>query len=204
MEGPITGVVLAAGAAVRMGEPKLLLPLGGSTVLNTTLASVEASEVDRVIVVTGANASLIESSIVAERASVVRNPDFRRGNMSSFLTATATDPDASAYIVVPGDLPTVRTSVIDQMVRLWREGRPWAAVTSYTDGVAHPFLVSRDALDFAVRTRGDRVLGHLLIDSDDDRVLRLDAPVAAPLDVNTPDEYDALLDAEGRTGFEDE
>ena len=48
------------------------------------------------------------------------------------------------------------------------------------------------------------MLGHLLIDSDDDRVLRLDAPVAAPLDVNTPDEYDALLDAEGRTGFEDE
>ena len=105
MEGPITGVVLAAGAAVRMGEPKLLLPLGGSTVLNTTLASVEASEVDRVIVVTGANASLIESSIVAERASVVRNPDYRRGNMSSFLTATATDPARVRVHCRPGRPP---------------------------------------------------------------------------------------------------
>ena len=204
MEGPITGVVLAAGAALRMGEPKLLLPLGGSTVLNTTLASVEASEVDRVIVVTGANASLVEDSIVAGRASVVRNPDYRRGNMSSLLTAAAADPSASAFIVVPGDLPTVQTGVIDQMVELWREAAPWAAVTSYTDGVAHPFLVSRDALGLAMRTRGKRVLGRLLIESDDDRVLRLDAPVTAPLNVNTAEEYDALLGAEERTGFEDE
>lgn len=192
MQGLVTAVVLAAGAAERMGEPKLLLPFEGSTILNTTLASIEASDVDRVIVVTGANADLVEASVVAERALVVRNPDYRRGNMSSFVTATATDPEASGFILIPGDLPTMQTGVVNQMVGLWRELKPWAAVTAYVDRVAHPFLVSRGALDTATHTVGERVLGRLLIESDDERIVHLVVPTRAPRDVNTPADYQAL------------
>jgi molybdenum cofactor cytidylyltransferase len=199
MEAPVTGIVLAAGASERMGEPKLLLPLGGSTLLNTTLASVEASLVDRVIVVTGAYAEATEASVVADRASIVRNPDYRRGNMSSLLTAVAADAEAAAFIVVPGDIPTVRTDVIDRMVSLWKDARPWAAVTSYTDGVSHPFLTSREALDAAAEKSGNKVLGRLLIESGDERVVRLDVQVEAPPDINTQDAYDALLKAERRS-----
>ena len=82
MEGPVTGVVLAAGAAERMGKPKLLLPFRQSTVLNTTLAAVEASNVDRVIVVTGSNADEVESSIVADRATGGTDPAGRMGTFS--------------------------------------------------------------------------------------------------------------------------
>ena len=80
------------------------------------------------------------------------------------------------------------------MVELWREAGPWAAVTSYTDAVAHPFLVSRDALDVATRTSGEKVLGRLLLESDDDRVVHVSVPIRAPRDVNTPADYRALQD----------
>lgn len=196
MESSVTGVVLAAGAAERMGSPKLLLPFGGSTILNATLASVEASDVDRVVVVTGAHASEVESSIIADRASIVRNPDYRRGNMSSFLTAATADPAASAFLLVPGDLPTVQTGIVNQMVVLWRESGPWAAVTSYADGVGHPLLVSRRALDVASRARGEKVLGRILIESNDERVVHMSVPIRAPRDVNTPADYEALKDDE--------
>ena len=194
MELSVTGVVLAAGAAERMGAPKLLLPFDKSTILNATLASVEASAVDRVIVVTGANAPEVESSIAADRASTVRNPDYRRGNMSSFITAATSDPESSAFILVPGDLPTIQTDILNRMVGLWRTSEPWAAVTSYADGVAHPFLVSRGALDVAAHTSGEKVLGRLLVESDDARVVRLVVPTRAPRDVNTPEDYEALKD----------
>lgn len=193
MSGPITGVVLAAGAAERMGEPKLLLPFHDRTVLNATLAGIEASRVDRVIVVTGADAEAVEASILAIRATIVRNPDFRRGNMSSFLTATSTDPDADAYLLVAGDQPTTGTDVIDAMVDLWNESRPWAAVTEYDDRVANPFLVSSAALGEATEMGGEKVLGRLLVDVNDVRVVRLRAVGSAPRDVNTPEEYEALL-----------
>ena len=193
MSGSITGVVLAAGAAERMGEPKLLLPLGDRTVLNTTLAVVEASRVDRVTVVTGANAEAIEASILAVRATVVRNPDYRRGNMSSLLTATSTDAEAAAFILVAGDQPTTRTEVIDALVEVWGESRPWAAVTEYDDRIANPFLISRAALESMVEVAGEKVLGRLLIEADDDRVVRVRFAGAAPRDVNTPRDYEALL-----------
>ena len=203
MEWPVTGVVLAAGAAERMGKPKLVLPFRQTTVLNATLAAVEASNIDRVIVVTGANADLVEDSIVADRATVVRNADYRRGNMSSFLTAATADPDAAAFILVPGDLPTIRVDVIDLMVGLWGETNPWAAVTAYVDRIAHPLLLSREAVAIAAQTPGEKVLGHLLIETDDDRVVRLVAQVEAPRDVNTPGDYEALLGDQGSTAVDD-
>jgi molybdenum cofactor cytidylyltransferase len=195
MVGSVTAVVLAAGASERMGEPKLLLPLRGMTVLNTTLAAVEASRADRVIVVTGANAESVEGSIDAARATITQNPDYRRGNMSSFLTAVAADPDADAFIVVPGDMPEIRTEVIDAMVELWADQAPWAEVTAYADRIAHPILASRGAVNELTGASGEKVLGRLLIESPDERVVRVDVPYDAPRDVNTPGDYTGLTGA---------
>ncbi len=191
----VTGVVLAAGASKRMGDPKLLLPFRGATVLDATVAAVEQSAVERVIVVTGARAEEVESSLEASRASivVVRNPDYRRGNMSSLLTATAGDSEAEAFIIVPGDMPTLRTSVLDAMTALWFEEEPWAAVTEYSDRIAHPFLLSRRAVEYSAEVTGEKVLGRLLVDTDDDRVAHLSIPYEAPRDVNTREDYEALL-----------
>lgn len=197
MGGSITGVVLAAGAAERMGEPKLLMPFGERTVLNATLAAVEASRVDRVIVVTGANAEAVEASILTVRAGVVRNSDYRRGNVSSLLTATSADPGADAFVLVAGDQPTTGTDVIDALVDLWNERQPWAAVTEYDDRTANPFLISRTALDEVTEMTGEKVLGRLLVERTDERVARLRAAGPSPRDVNTPEQYAALLSDEG-------
>ncbi|MFV9671607.1 MAG: nucleotidyltransferase family protein [Acidimicrobiia bacterium] len=192
----ITGIVLAAGASERMGESKLLLPYRDGTVLDATIEAMVTSAVDRVIVVTGAGADGIEASIAVRFPSssviVVRNPDYRRGNMSSLLTATDGDPGAEAFVIVPGDMPAVRTSVIDLMVDLWGEESPWAAVAEYENRIAHPFLLSRAAVKSVEETSGEKVLGRLLIDSANDRVVRLNIAHDAPRDVNTPEDYEAL------------
>lgn len=192
----VTGIVLAAGASQRMGEPKLLLPFRGATVLDSTIAAMVASCVGRVIVVTGAGADEVEASLDVRLASssiiVVRNPDYRRGNMSSLLTATGEDPGAEAFVIVPGDMPTIRTSVIDQIVDLWNQERPWAAVSEYANRIAHPFLLSREAIESLEEMSGEKVLGRMLIDSANARVVRLKVAHDAPRDLNTPEDYEAL------------
>ncbi|MEA2009344.1 MAG: nucleotidyltransferase family protein, partial [Actinomycetota bacterium] len=172
----VTAVVLAAGASKRMGEPKLLLPYRDSTVLNATIAAVEASAIERLIVVVGAGAQEIEESIESESATIVQNPDYRRGNMSSLLTATAADARAGAFVIVPGDLPTIRTDVINSMIDLWIEAKPWAAVTEYSNRIAHPFLLSAAAVESMGDLTGEKVLGRLLVESYDARILRLRVP----------------------------
>lgn len=189
----VTAVVLAAGASERMGEPKLLLPFRGGTVLDATIAVVTGSAVDRVVVVTGTSADAVEASIDASGVSVVRNPDPGRGNMSSLLTATASDPGAEAYILMPGDMPTAPLTAIDALVDRWHATAPWAAVTRYRDRIAHPFLLSQAAIGEAAGIGGSKVLWRALVESGDERVHRVVVDDDAPLDLNTPDDYRALI-----------
>jgi molybdenum cofactor cytidylyltransferase len=194
MQPPVVGIVLAAGASSRMtGTSKLLLPYQGTTILAATIEAVEASRLDRVVIVTGSDAAVVEASIEARRSMIVSNPEYRRGNMSSMLVGTDAEPDASAFVLVPGDLPTIRTDVINAMVALWEDQAPWAAVTAYADDVAHPFLVSAAAVAELRPYVGEKVLGRFLVDSPDDRVVRLDVPFDAPVDVNTREDYLRLV-----------
>jgi molybdenum cofactor cytidylyltransferase len=182
-----------------MGRPKLLLPFDGGTVLGATLAVVTASAVDRVVVVTGASAEAVEASIGDDvRVSVVRNADHRRGNMSSLLVGTASDPDAEAFVQVPGDMPTMPRSAIDALVDRWHAASPWAAVTAYRDRIAHPFLLSRAAIEEGAHLEGSKVLWRALVESGDERVARVSMDFDAPLDVNTPDDYESLVQRSAR------
>jgi len=112
----ITGIVLAAGASSRMGQPKLGMRYAGATILDATVAAVVAARVDRVIVVVGPDSRIPLPTGDRPSPSIVVNPDPRRGNMSSLLTATDADHRADAFILVPGDLPTISTSAIDGMI----------------------------------------------------------------------------------------
>ena len=190
----ITGIVLAAGASQRMGEPKLLLPHGDGTVLGSTVQVVARSTVDHIIVVTGPHDAVIEATLGDAGIAVVKNPDPSRGNMSSLLSATDADDQAEAFILVAGDLPTMRSAVIDSLVDLWDKKAPWAAVTTYSDRITHPFLLSRAAIDELRSSQGSKVLWRALVASDDTRVVRVPRADLAPIDVNTREDYERLIE----------
>lgn len=189
----ITGIVLAAGASERMGAPKLLLPYRDGIVLSGTVEAVATSTVDRVVVVTGPEAAGIDKVLDAFDVSVARNADPSRGNMSSLLTAADEDTQAGAFILVAGDLPTIRSAAIDALTDLWEATAPWAAVTTYTDRIAHPFLLSRDAIAELRPRQEEKLLWTALIESADRRVVHVECTHAAPLDVNTPADYQRLV-----------
>ena len=191
---PVAGVVLAAGAAERMGAPKQLLPWRGIPLVGHVVAAAERSRLDPVIVVTGANADAVEAALALTRASAVRNPDHRRGNLSSLRCGVDSAPAAPAVVLLLGDMPDVATDAIDAMVAVWEADHPWAAVTAYRDRVAHPFLLSRRALDEAFDLEDAKPLWRLLVAGDDARVARVGRDEAAPADLDTPEEYRAFLE----------
>ena len=190
--GNIAGIVLAAGAAERMGEAKQLMPFHGMPLVQHVVDAATASQLDEVVVVTGAFADEVEAALHSGRAPTVRNPDFLRGNMSSLACGAAEVPATEAIVLLMGDQPDIRIGVIDEMISLWRQDRPWGAVTAYRDRVAHPFLLSRSAYDEAVAIGGPRLLWRLLVEDETDRVVHLTVDGSAPTDVNTPDDYAGL------------
>ncbi len=188
----IAGIVLAAGSAMRMGEPKQLLPYRGSTLLNVVIASAEASRLDHVVVVTGANAEAVGDSMVTERATVIFNPDFHLPNMASVVRG-AESVEADAFLTLPADMPGISAEVIDTVIDWWEAESPRAAVTAYLDRAGHPFLRSTAALEEAAKVEGPKVLWRMLAYDDSGRVARVTVAQKAPRDINTPQDYEALL-----------
>jgi molybdenum cofactor cytidylyltransferase len=92
----------------------------------------------------------------------------------------------------------VTVAVIDLLVERFKRERPWAAVTAYDDRIAHPFVLSRDALNEAASGEGPKLLWRLLAEDPTGRVLQVAATGSAPLDVNTPEDYHRLLAEEVR------
>ena len=59
----VAGLILAAGASSRMGEPKQLLTLGKNSLIEQILLQVLQSELDSAILVLGSQAEKIKESI---------------------------------------------------------------------------------------------------------------------------------------------
>jgi molybdenum cofactor cytidylyltransferase len=79
----IYAIVLAAGQSRRMGQPKLVLPWGLTTVLGKVVATFASAEIEDILVVTGGARAQIEESVtqLAKTYPVrtIHNPNHEHG-----------------------------------------------------------------------------------------------------------------------------
>ena len=76
-------VILAAGSSSRMGEPKQLLPYNHTTLLGNAIEQAKKSDAQKIVLVLGANAHLIEEAHKSAEVEFVINPDWENGMGSS-------------------------------------------------------------------------------------------------------------------------
>jgi molybdenum cofactor cytidylyltransferase len=169
----VTGVVLAAGGSSRLGRPKQLLPYAGTTLLGATLARASGFGLDQVVVTLGAAADAVLERVDLTGLDVVRTGDAGSGCSASLTTA----------------LDAVRP------VAAVRGTGAAAAVCRYAgDSVGHPFWFARETFADLRALHGDKGVWRLLESGRYDVAeVPLDGPV--PLDVDTMEDYLALLDA---------
>lgn len=191
------GLVLAAGSSSRMGSPKQLLPFEGRPLLERVLDEVNASGLDEVLVVLGANAERIEEEVRLGRARVVRNPDHAEG-MSSSLRAglRALGPEVGRVVVILGDQPGVTAALLDELLGLQAGSGLPAAALSF-EGMLHPPVVMERSLWGDLEALSGDVGCRRLIRARPELVAPLPAPVPGhhPVDVDTPEDYERLTRA---------
>lgn len=141
----ISAVILAAGQSRRMGQPKMLLPWAGSTVLQTVIHSFQDSGLDDILVVTGAGHEQVES-LIAGSATTVFNPDYAQGEMlSSIQRGLAALPvSCEAALIALGDQPQIETGTIRLILDAYRDSRVPLIVPSYENRRGHPWLVGAE------------------------------------------------------------
>ena len=196
----IAAIVLAAGGSSRMGRPKMLLPVGGRTMLAAAVAPHLEAVSGRVVVVLGKDARRIRAEAglpAAPRLHVVVNRRWRDGMSSSLRRGLDVCGDADAVLVALGDQPGVTAERIARVVGAWRPGVPLVVPVVSATRAAHPVLFGRCLWEDLRGLRGD-VGAREVVQRHWDHAVRVDV---TPLwDVDVEDDYRDLL--EGRTPAE--
>lgn len=191
MRSPVTGLVLAAGGSRRLGQPKQLLPFAGATLLDATLEMARRSGFDQLIVALGGSAGEVESVVDLRGAEVVRNPAYTSGCSSSIAAALpAVSAEASGIVLMLGDQPFITPSSIAGLIEAAR-GTP-LGVCRYRDGLGHPFWLGREVFSSLSRLHGDKGVWKL-IDAAGEELPCFEVDADIPRDVDTWDDYEALL-----------
>lgn len=198
----VVGIVLAAGSSRRLGRAKQTLAFGPRTLLAHVVADVEASALDRVVVVLDSETAPAVGAIEPGRAEFSHAETGGSGGCTSSLRAGLNAAgECAAIVVLLGDMPGVTRRTIDPFVATWRAAPTWAAVTSYADGIGHPFLFSADAFPALRSLHGDKAIWKIVDRESDERVARITVDRPLPRDIDTWDDYVAVCES---FGFEPE
>jgi molybdenum cofactor cytidylyltransferase len=142
--GPVAGIVLAAGASTRMGRNKLLLPLGGETVLRRAVVRARDAGLDPVIVVLGHEGERANLELAGLPCQTVANPDYALGIESSLRVGFAALPPASgAAVVLLADMPFVTAAMIGMLVERYRASAAPLVISDFAGISAPPTLFDR-------------------------------------------------------------
>ena len=83
----LAAAILAAGESQRMGQPKALVPFQGLSFVEHLIAATRHARIGLTRIVLGAGANDIRAKLAVDSASIVVNPDWPKGQLSSIHAA---------------------------------------------------------------------------------------------------------------------
>jgi molybdenum cofactor cytidylyltransferase len=159
----MVGVILAAGASTRMGEPKQLLPLAGRALLQHAVDAAGGAALAEIVVVLGYAADEVRAAVtLPAHARIVVNERWIEGQSASLACGlAAAGPDATAAVVLLGDQPHVTSALIDAVVAAFARAdapivRPVWTSDDRTPQPGHPVVLARSVWASVATITGDR------------------------------------------------
>ena len=186
----ISAIILAAGESKRMGQPKMLLKWGETTVIETVIATFQAAGIQNVLVIAGGAKEQIERAI-GDSARTIFNADYARGEMLSSLQAglEAMKPEAEAVLVALGDQPQVEERSVRLVMNEYQRTSASIVVPSYQMHRGHPWLVARKHWSAILKMhRPDTPRDFLNQHIQEIRYVNIDSSTIL-LDLDTPEDY---------------
>ena len=189
-------MVLAAGKSRRMEVNKLLLKLGGITVLDRVLSSIESSRVDEVFVVLGHRPEDLRPIIAAHAAEAVLNPDYEEGMTSSFKAGLSSVSTDAAFLCL-GDQAVLDPVLMDKMIDVMDTDSEALLVSPVHEGMrGHPVLF-RNALFPEIRSLSRGKTLKDVVEGHGDRHIGVEGDIWCTLDMDTPEDYERVRERLG-------
>jgi molybdenum cofactor cytidylyltransferase len=188
----VTGLVLGAGGSERLGRPKQLLAYGDGTLLGHVVGVARECRFEQTIVAIGGAAEEVREGVDLAGAEVVVNEAYGAGCSSSIAAALAVvDPRCEVLALMLGDQPGVTPDTVATL--LADRGEAPLAVCRYDDGRGHPIAFARAVFPALADLHGDKGVWRLL-ERRADEVAEVQVAGPIPRDVDTAQDYQAVLD----------
>jgi molybdenum cofactor cytidylyltransferase len=172
-----------------MGRPKALLPFRGRTFLENILDAIARSPIKDTVVVVGHHRQEIASRVNVP--SLVFNPDYAQGMITSFQTGIrALPPDSAGAILFLVDHPLVETATINVLLENFEPNRIIIPVFNGRRG--HPVLFSGEILQEILALPPSQG-ANIVVRRDPSRISEV--AVEAPgilVDIDTPEDFEKL------------
>lgn len=191
-------LIPAAGRSRRMGRPKLLLPLGGQTVIARLMHTLDVGAItDRLVVVRRDDAPLIQAVEQCGATAVkpeVDPPDMRASIEHGLAAITARHqphPD-DGWLLIPADHPVLLPEILEHLVQQWQSTSAALMVPVFAGRKGHPLFCRWRLVEEIRQIPPDQGLNQLVrnhsadllkLPVDDDSVL---------IDLDTPADYERV------------
>jgi molybdenum cofactor cytidylyltransferase len=184
----IAAVLLAAGAATRMGEHKLLLPLGAETIIQRSVQMLLEAGYKDVLVVLGREPERVQASLEGWPCTFVINPDYATMGMERSLRCAVQHlpSRAKALHMTLADQVFVTPEMHRNLITTHLEHQPLVTASRFGEVIAPPHIFSHELFD-VLGTPGHGA--KPLIKANPDRARFVEQPIEALFDIDTPEDY---------------
>lgn len=191
-------VVPAAGHSRRMGRPKLLLPLGSSTVIARMLAVLNGPAITATIVVVRPDDEPLRAA-VANAGAIPLQPHVAPQEMRQSVEYALRyifdnfqpRPD-EGWLLVPADHPLLEPAAIEQLVKAWHASSDKILVPVHRGRRGHPTLFPFRLAADVFQLPADQGLNRLVHKhASEVRQIEIDCP-SVLADLDTPEDYERL------------
>jgi len=193
--GKTGAVIVAAGASTRLGQPKQLVEIDGKPLLVRVVESIRDSLDGPIVVVLGANETIIGEVLVELDVSTVLNPDWESGMGSSIAVGVRhlleKNDDLSGILVSVCDQPFLTAKVIEGLSETSAQHPDSIVSSGYADTNGPPVIFPAQQFDELGKLTGRHGAKHLLI-SHATKVISFPFP-KGEFDLDTAQDYQNFI-----------
>lgn len=167
MVNPNTAIlIIAAGASVRLGSPKQLLPWGNTTLLGNIVEQALNSRIENVNLVLGAHFKQVEVSVSKYKLNIHHHLNWQQGMGSSIAYGVSQilqqEKEVEAILILLADQPLVDSAFINQLLQCYKLNPQHIIATSYGNRRGVPALFPKVFFSELLQLKGDEGARKLL------------------------------------------
>jgi len=195
----VAGLILAAGKSERMGSPKPLLSINGTSFLAHIVTAVRKSKLIQLRIVLGHEAEKVLKNMLDLAAEVIVNPDYEQGQLSSIIRAIqvleASAIDGVMLFLV--DHPFVNPQLIDLLIQEFSRQQFPIVIPTFRGRRGHPLIFGRQLFPELVSAPCDQG-AVAVVRSHRQEILHVSVQDKSILiDIDTPEAYRQYVLARG-------